>query len=41
MRLQRNLKQLKIEAYEPARANVTARWKEKGYWKDSWSNNMP
>ncbi|RMD39360.1 hypothetical protein DV735_g5759, partial [Chaetothyriales sp. CBS 134920] len=29
------------ETYIPARANVTARWKEKGWWKDSWSNNLP
>ncbi|OAL34119.1 hypothetical protein AYO20_06574 [Fonsecaea nubica] len=28
-----------ISAYEPARANVMARWKEDGRWKDSWTDN--
>ncbi len=28
------------DTFIPARANVTARWKEKGHWKDSWSNNL-
>ncbi|OAP65169.1 hypothetical protein AYL99_01141 [Fonsecaea erecta] len=41
VRLQRNPNQSMIEAYKPARVNVQARWKEKGYWKDSWSNVMP
>ncbi|EXJ76942.1 hypothetical protein A1O3_10099 [Capronia epimyces CBS 606.96] len=27
--------------YNAARANVKAQWKEKGYWKDSWTNNLP
>lgn len=39
MRLQRNPE--RTETYIRARANVTARWKEKGFWKDSWSNNLP
>ncbi|KAK6366497.1 hypothetical protein LTS17_010583 [Exophiala oligosperma] len=39
VRLRRNPERL--GTYVPARANVTARWKEKGYWKDSWSNNLP
>ncbi|RMD43673.1 hypothetical protein DV735_g1411, partial [Chaetothyriales sp. CBS 134920] len=37
----RDPKQFMIEAYKPARAIVTARWKEKGWWKDSWSRKIP
>ncbi|KIX07198.1 uncharacterized protein Z518_01851 [Rhinocladiella mackenziei CBS 650.93] len=39
VRLNRDPKQSLVDVYYPARANVTARWKEKGYWKDSWSKN--
>ncbi|EHY60965.1 uncharacterized protein HMPREF1120_08907, partial [Exophiala dermatitidis NIH/UT8656] len=39
VRLRRNPD--RTETYISARANVTARWKEKGWWKDSWSNNLP
>lgn len=27
-----------FEIYDPARKNVTTRWKEKGYWKESWAD---
>ncbi|EXJ78677.1 hypothetical protein A1O1_09079 [Capronia coronata CBS 617.96] len=30
-----------LAGYEEARVNVRARWKEQGYWKDSWTNSMP
>ncbi|KAK5442649.1 hypothetical protein LTS15_010967 [Exophiala xenobiotica] len=45
-RLRRNPERLETFLERPdtffrARANVTARWKEKGWWKDSWSNNLP
>ena len=36
VRLQRDPRN--SETYYRARENVTARWKEKGYWKSSWSD---
>ncbi|KAH0829794.1 hypothetical protein AYO21_06724 [Fonsecaea monophora] len=39
VKLRRLPMQPTISAYEPARVNVMARWKEDGRWKDSWTDN--